>query len=302
MRERYLDELCAKLPADLSQEGRAEIRRELEIHLEALIDARLDLHGMRQREAHSALEQVLAEALTTLASFYRDVLGATVHREYGGTSVVLRFLEGFSIQETAKITGYPFVTAQNKFEALAARGFAAIPRDAVWLICIVHLAGACAELRDERRAPDLYELLLPYGGRLVVVDRAWACWGAVCFYLADIRAEAKRAHHEYGMLVLAGAGIVGLAVGFGAQNLVRDLISGFFLVLENQVRVGDVAVVNGTGGLVEAITFRTIVLRDVEELGNDEAAQILGESVASVKSRLHRARMELRERMEKHWR
>lgn len=63
--------------------------------------------------------------------------------------------------------------------------------------------------------------------------------------------------------ILAGAGIVGLAVGFGAQNLVRDVISGFFLVLEDQVRVGDVAVVNGTGGLVEAVTFRTIVLRDL---------------------------------------
>ncbi len=63
--------------------------------------------------------------------------------------------------------------------------------------------------------------------------------------------------------ILAGAGIMGLAVGFGAQNLVRDLISGFFLVLEDQVRVGDVAIVNGTGGLVEVITFRTIVLRDL---------------------------------------
>ena len=63
--------------------------------------------------------------------------------------------------------------------------------------------------------------------------------------------------------ILAGAGIVGLAVGFGAQNLVRDFISGFFVVLENQVRVGDVAIINGTGGLVEAITFRTIVLRDL---------------------------------------
>lgn len=63
--------------------------------------------------------------------------------------------------------------------------------------------------------------------------------------------------------ILAGAGIVGLAVGFGAQNIVRDLISGFFMVLEDQVGVGDVAIVNGTGGLVEAITFRTIVLRDL---------------------------------------
>lgn len=63
--------------------------------------------------------------------------------------------------------------------------------------------------------------------------------------------------------ILAGAGIVGLAVGFGAQNLVRDVISGFFLILENQVRIGDVAIINGTGGLVEAITFRIIVLRDL---------------------------------------
>lgn len=63
--------------------------------------------------------------------------------------------------------------------------------------------------------------------------------------------------------ILAGAGVIGLAVGFGAQNLVRDLVSGFFLILENQIRVGDIAIVNGTGGLVEAITFRTVVLRDL---------------------------------------
>ncbi len=62
--------------------------------------------------------------------------------------------------------------------------------------------------------------------------------------------------------VLAGAGIIGLAVGFGAQELVRDFISGFFLLLENQVRTGDVAIINGTGGLVEKIELRTITLRD----------------------------------------
>jgi len=63
--------------------------------------------------------------------------------------------------------------------------------------------------------------------------------------------------------ILAGAGILGLAVGFGAQNLVRDVISGFFIILENQIRVGDVAIVNGTGGVVERINFRTTVLRDL---------------------------------------
>jgi small conductance mechanosensitive channel len=62
--------------------------------------------------------------------------------------------------------------------------------------------------------------------------------------------------------ILAGAGVVGLAVGFGSQNLVRDLVSGFFIIVENQVAVGDVAAINGTGGLVESIGLRTIILRD----------------------------------------
>jgi moderate conductance mechanosensitive channel len=63
---------------------------------------------------------------------------------------------------------------------------------------------------------------------------------------------------------LTGAGIVGVALGFGAQTLVRDLIGGFFLILENQIRVGDSAAINGIGGSVEAINLRTTVLRDEE--------------------------------------
>ena len=64
--------------------------------------------------------------------------------------------------------------------------------------------------------------------------------------------------------ILTGAGIAGLAIGFGAQNLVRDVISGFFLILEDQVRVGDLARINGVAGSVEQINLRTIVLRDGE--------------------------------------
>ncbi len=64
--------------------------------------------------------------------------------------------------------------------------------------------------------------------------------------------------------VLAGAGVLGLAVGFGAQNLVRDVITGLMMLVENQVRVGDVAVVNGTGGAVERINLRTITLRSLD--------------------------------------
>ncbi|MGE3956669.1 MAG: mechanosensitive ion channel family protein [Vicinamibacterales bacterium] len=64
--------------------------------------------------------------------------------------------------------------------------------------------------------------------------------------------------------ILTGAGIAGLAIGFGAQNLVRDVISGFFLILEDQVRVGDIARINGVSGVVEQINLRTVVLRDAE--------------------------------------
>jgi small-conductance mechanosensitive channel len=64
--------------------------------------------------------------------------------------------------------------------------------------------------------------------------------------------------------IVTGAGIAGLAIGFGAQNLVRDVISGFFLILEDQVRVGDMARINNVSGTVEQINLRTIVLRDAE--------------------------------------
>jgi len=63
--------------------------------------------------------------------------------------------------------------------------------------------------------------------------------------------------------VLAAAGIVGLAVGFGAQSLVKDVISGFFILMEDQIRVGDVVEIAGKGGLVEKVNLRTTVLRDV---------------------------------------
>ena len=62
--------------------------------------------------------------------------------------------------------------------------------------------------------------------------------------------------------IIAAAGVVGLAVGFGAQNLVQDVIGGFFLLLEDQVRVGDVVQLNEKSGLVEKITLRITILRD----------------------------------------
>ncbi|MFA5247984.1 MAG: mechanosensitive ion channel family protein [Patescibacteria group bacterium] len=72
---------------------------------------------------------------------------------------------------------------------------------------------------------------------------------------------------EFGLAIgplLAAAGIAGLALGFGGQYLIRDVISGLFIVLENQYRVGDVVCFDGTCGQVEDISLRMTTLRDLD--------------------------------------
>lgn len=70
---------------------------------------------------------------------------------------------------------------------------------------------------------------------------------------------------EFGVSVapiLGAAGVVGIAIGFGAQTLVKDYFTGFFLLLENQIRIGDVVEAGGKAGLVEELTLRYLRLRD----------------------------------------
>jgi small conductance mechanosensitive channel len=106
-----------------------------------------------------------------------------------------------------------------------------------------------SRVEREKRVETLSRVL-----RLTVNIAIWA----VAFIMA-----LKEIGYDVGPLI-AGASVAGLAIGFGAQNLVRDVITGLFMLLENQVRVGDVAVINGQGGLVEEVNLRTIVLRDLE--------------------------------------
>lgn len=64
--------------------------------------------------------------------------------------------------------------------------------------------------------------------------------------------------------ILATAGVAGIAIAFGAQSLIKDYFTGFFLLLEDQIRVGDVVEIVGKGGLVEEVTLRYVRLRDLE--------------------------------------
>ena len=108
---------------------------------------------------------------------------------------------------------------------------------------------AATDLEWQRRATTL-------SGILTSMVTATVGFIAVLMILRELTIDV--------MPILTGAGIAGLAIGFGAQNLVRDIISGFFLILEDQVRVGDIARINGVAGSVEQINLRTIVLRDGE--------------------------------------
>ena len=106
-----------------------------------------------------------------------------------------------------------------------------------------------SDLEWQRRASTL-------GGILTSVVTAGVGFVAVLMLLRELAIDV--------LPILTGAGIAGLAIGFGAQNLVRDVISGFFLILEDQVRVGDLARINGVAGIVEQVNLRTIMLRDGE--------------------------------------
>ena len=64
--------------------------------------------------------------------------------------------------------------------------------------------------------------------------------------------------------ILAGAGIAGVAVGFGAQSIVKDFFAGFFILLENQFRVGDIVTVGTVTGVVEEMTLRVTLVRDAQ--------------------------------------
>lgn len=83
--------------------------------------------------------------------------------------------------------------------------------------------------------------------------------------------------------LLAGLGVAGIAVGFGAQTLIKDWLGGFFLLLEDQARLGDSVIINGISGAVEEINFRTTLLR-----GENGAVHVISNGSITTLSNLTR--------------
>jgi tetratricopeptide (TPR) repeat protein len=82
--------------------------------------------------------------------------------------------------------------AQAEFEHLAQYDFADLPRDTLWMGCMTYLVDVCTFLGDRARAATLYQLLLPYTGRTVVIGNAAACYGAVSRYLGALATTLGR--------------------------------------------------------------------------------------------------------------
>ena len=138
--------------------------------------------------------------------------------------------------------------------------------DSLQIFLVSRNAGHTNLLERKKRVDTLGQLLRVVATLLVL---GVASLMALSLFSVDIRP------------ILTGAGIAGLAVGFGAQNLVRDVIAGFFLILEDQVRLGDVVSINGKSGLVEAIRLRTIALR-----GHDGTVHIIPNGVITELSNM----------------
>lgn len=102
---------------------------------------------------------------------------------------------------------------------------------------------------QEQRTKTMVSLMRSVGTVLIAILLLFGILGAVGYDLRPL---------------LAGAGVIGLAVSFGAQSLVKDVISGLFILLENQFGVGDVVRIEGVSGAVERMTLRVVVLRDVQ--------------------------------------
>ncbi len=163
-----------------------------------------------------------------------------------------------------------------------------------------HSIEALLKYLDLPSAPEWLEFIVTLGKVLMILVLAWVLFGLVkrVIRLSHLRLRARAESpeemrridtlervfiyalsvivavmtvmlvlSEFGISIaplLATAGVAGLAVGFGAQSLVKDYFTGFVMLIENQIRVGDVVEVSGKSGVVQEITLRYVQLRDYE--------------------------------------
>ncbi len=215
--------------------------------------------------ASSFTARLVRLALTKIYGKAADMAPALVSRPVLVTRLVT-FLLVFAVTTIPSLDGIGErldvgLDSRTAFRWVLASGFRiVIIITLAWLVIRMVTTSSARLERELARSTsgmdDRLKRAQTLGGLIQNVTTALVCGVALLMILRELNVDI--------VPMLTGAGIAGVALGFGAQWLVRDLISGFFLILEDQVRVGDGVVIHGQGGSVEAINLRTIVLRDVE--------------------------------------
>ncbi|CAN5680347.1 hypothetical protein BH23PAT1_BH23PAT1_3260 [soil metagenome] len=111
--------------------------------------------------------------------------------------------------------------------------------------------------------PDLYPTKVDREKRLKTLNSLAGAFVRTGIYIIAAMLIVGEINPHYTTALFASAGVIGIALGFGAKDVIHDFMSGIFIITENQYRVGDVVEIGGVSGVVEDITIRTTVLRDL---------------------------------------
>jgi len=201
------------------------------------------LAGWYRREALADGETTLTRLLLRLFQMATVLLGVLLG--------VLVTLANLGI-ETGPVTGWMAEHGWRMalISTLSMAAMVAVSRFIPKLV-VASLARRAGEAEDEvRKRADTLSRVLAGAGQIVVL------FAAAFMVLSELEIEIAP--------ILAGVGVAGLAIGFGAQSLVKDLLAGLFIIMENQYRVGDVVKIADVAGLVEDINLRRTVLRDLD--------------------------------------
>ncbi len=124
-------------------------------------------------------------------------------------------------------------------------------------------AGFISRLLKRTVRPDLYPTKVDREKRIKTLDSLIGAFVRLTVFIVAAILIIGEINPDYTTALFTSAGLIGVALGFGAKDLVNDFISGIFVITENQYRVGDVIEIGGQSGLVEDITIRTTILRDL---------------------------------------
>jgi small conductance mechanosensitive channel len=208
----------------------------------------------------------VAALVYALAGWYRRE--AIAGRENGLTRLLLRLFQMATVL-VAALLGVLVTLANLGIETGPVTGWMA---EHGWRIALIVVLSMAAIVAVSRFIPRLIAASVArrpgeseeeVGKRINTLARVLASAGQIVVLF--VAAFMVLSELEINIApILAGAGVVGIAIGFGAQGLIKDLLAGLFIILENQYRVGDVVRIADVAGLVEDINLRRTILRDLD--------------------------------------